>query len=195
MFVIDQTDTEICDSCNCPCHSKCGYPNGDTLIRMMYMVLRSITLISVALQLLNCMEKQKERKKERNSQSGPIASGKSEETLIKHGNLTKSQSVVIQYRPANKKQNEQSQKTDKSELSSQSQTNDNDLMKNIKLADLMNKEAKLKKWEGDLKLKDTIHSEQNKERLKLETYTMKQKRKKLYLTVKMHHANTRLTPL
>ena len=41
----------------------------------------------------------------------------------------------------------------------------------------MNKEAKLKKWEGDLKLKDTIHSEQNKERLKLETYTMKQKEK------------------
>ena len=82
--------------------------------------------------------------------------------MIKHGNPTKSQSMVNQNtcRPENKYKNEQNQMTDKSNQSSKFQTRNTDLMKNIKFVEFRNKEAKLKKWEEDLKLNDKIYSEQ-----------------------------------
>ena len=137
---IDQTDSEICDYCNCPCHAKCGYPNGGTFICIHCdgcedqnnadgIELNNSNLSSSSVvQLDGTADKTDQVTK---SQNEPDTSGNSDEIVINHDNQTISQSMVNQNmcRPENKYKNEQNQMTGKSNQSSKSQTKDTDLTK------------------------------------------------------------------
>ena len=184
---IDQRSSEICDSCNCTCHTKCG-----DIKDKLFMCIHCLGCVDqnngpdtyIDCSTSSVAESDREVERFSRSEDGVLVGQKSQvNPELEHKNIERDNNVTVTNKPSSLMNsentfvgnNKQLHKADGNKHANgpKLQSSDSNMAKEVKLSELRSKETKLKKWEEELKLKDKIHNEQNKERLKLETYCKK----------------------